>query len=1754
MKIFFNLTLLCLFCWGTAVAQSADPSISGANFADNSIKTGETTTLGFSFVNTGFTEIPANSIEVTIVMANAFYTSDGSTAPSGPGSALFDWAYLGSDIWRGKNNTTIDAFGGGDISLIVTGIQESAGFETTNINVQPVANFSAFANESSNDNQQPALKIDQGTGPAPCASAGGVGAACTDEYGNASTIGSDCNCIDLGPCYADGGVGAACTDVNGQPSTIDANCHCTEVVPTCTVGDACTDADGDASVLGADCNCIEVDNGIGTDADPAVTGANFVPNQIEEGATSTLTISFANSGSTAIPANSIDLTISMANTFYSSDGTTAPAGAASALFSWNYLGADTWRGRNIGIIPAFGGGDITLAVMGIKASSGFETTNINVQPVNQFGAFNNVSSNDNLQPGLKVIPVTVICAVTGSVTNLVPEACTTFGSAILVGSGGTAPYTFSGDLTAGADGSVSNLSAGNYQIVATDADGCASTPFNLVIANDCGCTDKDKDGVCAQDDCDDNNPNIRYGIGSACDDGNDCTENDVYDANCNCVGTPVDSDNDGVLDCDDVCPGFDDKADADGDGTPDGCEQCDGTLSIVRKELRNVSCYDGTDGKLVIEIQGGDGPYKTTWSNGPNTLFNSNIVAGSYTVTVEDINKCTATATYTIAQPTELVVSLVSITAENCDANTGAIDIEVTGGTAPYTYNWIAYATTQDLSGLSARDYMLEVTDANGCRSDRMTYTVAKDCGCDNVTYGGKVGFGSNCNLVPTICAGDANPLIGSCALPTGGSGTLQYVWLMSTTCPNRPPFNINNDPDWSVVQGATGSTLQLANLTETTCFIRCARRSGCDEYIGESNIVKVNVDNNAQTWYADKDGDGFGDPNDTRLACTQPNGYVSNADDCDDDNASIPALVGSTCDDGDANTDHDQIQADGCTCKGEPIAPACPTAAIVTSDGKVTISGLTAPRNYVGIFKGAQNQLVNSCSNCDEMVMFDLPAGNYRVLVQYRDQNNYSIPGCGNVLQAIKITTACTDKDKDGICAADDCDDDDPNVGAKQPVGSTCNDGNPATGNDVILADGCGCAGTPIPCYALGGDNDGDGVCADNDCDDNDPNVGAKQPVGSTCNDGNENTTDDKILADGCSCQGSPIPTCDLMVEELNITNPTCADRNDGVVAIVAANGVGPYKYEWSNGRTETNGIAGLLAGDYTVSITDANGCTLEKTYSLANPAPIMAVETIVDATCGAANGAIALVVSGGAGDYKYFWNGVESTKDQSNLAAGTYTLRIRDRNYCESEFTFTVGDIVTDACNSSDDEVVSCGKATITYGGGKLKIEVDPSDKNYRFVIHTLPTYAVLNDKSCDYSCGAMHLVNLAEGDYLVRVYENNEWRNPFCETFITMGGDTGCTDQDNDGVCAADDCDDNNPNIRGKQAPGTSCDDGNPNTENDRIAADGCGCFGTPIITDPCVANGGDKDGDGICADEDCDDNDPNLPAAQGTACNDGDATTENDQILADGCSCAGTPILVDPCLAKGGDADGDGVCAADDCDDNNPNYPKPVGTRCDDGNANTENDQIQSNGCDCAGTPIVSGEPNCDNVTATAGDGTITVAGLTSPIEHVKVYSIGADNALTQVDRCVGDCGDTWVAEGLAAGNYLIHITLRDRNWGSLCADGAQDLPIYVTVESGASASSRNSESALSVEPTQLKVYPNPARDEAFIDLSDWMSQSVDLVIHNHFSQVVFEQHIEKVSGSPTKIDLTSFTNGLYYIQVKTKGQRPVTKKLLVTRLY
>ena len=141
-------------------------------------------------------------------------------------------------------------------------------------------------------------------------------------------------------------------------------------------------------------------------ADPAVTGASFSSMQIAKGQTTLLTVSFANTGSTTIPINSIELTISTAYSYYASNINTAPVGSGAVLFDWIHIGtiglADVWRGSNNVAIEAFLGGDILLTVTGNAVSPSFETTNINVQPVNSFNTFFDSPVNNNLQVQLKI--------------------------------------------------------------------------------------------------------------------------------------------------------------------------------------------------------------------------------------------------------------------------------------------------------------------------------------------------------------------------------------------------------------------------------------------------------------------------------------------------------------------------------------------------------------------------------------------------------------------------------------------------------------------------------------------------------------------------------------------------------------------------------------------------------------------------------------------------------------------------------------------------------------------------------------------------------------------------------------------------------------------------------------------------------------------------------------------------------------------------------------------------------------------------------------------------------------------------------------------------------------------------------------------------------------------------------------------------------------------------------------------------------
>jgi hypothetical protein len=135
----------------------------------------------------------------------------------------------------------------------------------------------------------------------------------------------------------------------------------------------------------------------------------------------------------------------------------------------------------------------------------------------------------------------------------------------------------------------------------------------------------------------------------------------------------------------------------------------------------NISCNGASDGSIVSTTTGGCLPYSYNWSNNATTANLANLPAGSYTVTVTDINGTTATANITLTEPDPVVITLTSPTYNggwniSCNGeNDGSITSVTTGGCPAYIYNWSNGSTAANPGTLVAGTYSVTATDANGC-------------------------------------------------------------------------------------------------------------------------------------------------------------------------------------------------------------------------------------------------------------------------------------------------------------------------------------------------------------------------------------------------------------------------------------------------------------------------------------------------------------------------------------------------------------------------------------------------------------------------------------------------------------------------------------------------------------------------------------------------------------------------------------------------------------------------------------------------------------------------------------------------------------------------------------------------------------------------------------------------------------------------------------------------------------------------------
>lgn len=148
-------------------------------------------------------------------------------------------------------------------------------------------------------------------------------------------------------------------------------------------------------------------------------------------------------------------------------------------------------------------------------------------------------------------------------------------------------------------------------------------------------------------------------------------------------------------------------------------------LFDVTPVVREISCFGANDGSINLNFVGGIAPVVLTWSDGsPAGTQRNNLGPGTYSVTITDAKPCVITRTFTLVEPQPLVVSANVTNAFDCnDANSGAINLMVAGGSAPFTYQWTNGATSEDLTAIPAGNYGITVTDARGC-TKTATYIV----------------------------------------------------------------------------------------------------------------------------------------------------------------------------------------------------------------------------------------------------------------------------------------------------------------------------------------------------------------------------------------------------------------------------------------------------------------------------------------------------------------------------------------------------------------------------------------------------------------------------------------------------------------------------------------------------------------------------------------------------------------------------------------------------------------------------------------------------------------------------------------------------------------------------------------------------------------------------------------------------------------------------------------------------------------------
>lgn len=200
--------------------------------------------------------------------------------------------------------------------------------------------------------------------------------------------------------------------------------------------------------------------------------------------------------------------------------------------------------------------------------------------------------------------------------------------------------------------------------------------------------------------------------------------------------------------------------------------------SISLAQVNNVSCNQGLNGSISVNVSGGVAPFSYLWSNGVTLQDLVSLAAGTYTLTVTDINNCQSSFSSLVSEPLAITIQTTT-TIANCNQPVGSITAVASGGSGNLSYLWNNGSTNSIISNLPVGNYTLTVSDDNSCTASKIV-----------VVQGTAFPIVSLLNLNNVSCNGGSN---GNIDFDVSGGTPFTYNWSNGSSLQDLLNVTANN-------------------------------------------------------------------------------------------------------------------------------------------------------------------------------------------------------------------------------------------------------------------------------------------------------------------------------------------------------------------------------------------------------------------------------------------------------------------------------------------------------------------------------------------------------------------------------------------------------------------------------------------------------------------------------------------------------------------------------------------------------------------------------------------------------------------------------------------------------------------------------------------------------------------------------------------------------------------------------------------------